>query len=198
MNHATLSQRLLFASALLLTGLAAGCTTVVRPISASDSIPPDTSQGLILGHVQLAWHGSNTSPGRTQPSDMKWSIEEEARGTRMVIAGLPTTGPFVVKLPVGSYRVKDISFKGVWGTWHTVLPTTFQVQAGGCTSLGTWELQRETESFADWITGHAFKDLDETHMELQQVLATQVCSPSAESSVRNKLGFQNRHGGSDF
>ncbi len=198
MNHATLSQRLLFASALLLTGLAAGCTTVVRPISASDSIPPDTSQGLILGHVQLAWHGSNTSPGRTQPSDMKWSIEEEARGTRMVIAGLPTTGPFVVKLPVGSYRVKDISFKGVWGTWHTVLPTTFQVQAGGCTSLGTWELQRETESFADWITGHAFKDLDETHVELQQVLATQVCSPSAESSVRNKLGFQNRHGGSDF
>ncbi len=198
MNHATLSQRLLFASALLLTGLAAGCTTVVRPISASDSIPPDTSQGLILGHVQLAWHGSNTSPGRTQPSDMKWSIEEEARGTRMVIAGLPTTGPFVVKLPVGSYRVKDISFKGVWGTWHTVLPTTFQVQAGGCTSLGTWELQRETESFADWITGHAFKDLDETHVELQQVLATQVCSPSAESSVRNKLGFQNRHGGSEF
>ncbi len=198
MNHATLSQRLLFASALLLTGLAAGCTTVVRPISASDSIPPDTSQGLILGHVQLAWHGSNTSPGRTQPSDMKWSIEEEARGTRMVIAGLPTTGPFVVKLPVGSYRVKDISFKGVWGTWHTVLPTTFQVQAGGCTSLGTWELQRETESFADWITGHAFKDLDETHVELQQVLATQVCSPSAESSMRNKLGFQNRHGGSDF
>lgn len=95
------------------------------------------------------------------------------RGKRIVIVDLPTSGPFVVKLPVGSYRVKDISFKGVWGTWHTVLPTAFQVQAGGCTSLGTWYLQRETESFADWITGHVFKDLDETHVELQQVLATQ-------------------------
>ena len=198
MNASILRQLLVVASVVWFLAFAAGCTTVVRPLVASDPISPDKNQGLILGHVQLAWHGSNTSPGRTQPSDMKWSIEEEAQGTRMVIAGLPTAGPFVVKLPVGSYRVKDISFKGVWGTWHTVLPTTFQVQAGGCTSLGTWELQRETESFADWITGHVFKDLDETHVELQQVLATQVCSPLAESSVRNKLGFQNRHGGSEF
>ena len=198
MNASILRQRLVIASVVWFVGFAAGCTTVVRPLSMSDPISPDKDQGLILGHIRLAWHGFNTSPGRTQPVDMKWSLEEETQGKHMVIANLPAAGPFVVKLPVGSYRVKDISFKGVWGTWHTVLPTTFQVQAGGCTSLGTWDLQRETESFADWITGHVFKDLDETHVELQQVLATQDCSASAGSPVRSKLGFQNRHGGYEF
>ena len=198
MNASILRQLLVMASVVWFLAFAAGCTTVVRPLLASDPISPDKNQGLILGHVQLAWHGSNTSPGLTQPVVMKWSLEEETQGKRTVIAGLPTTRPFVVKLPVGSYRVKDISFTGVWGTWHTVLPTIFQVQAGGCTSLGTWELQRETESFADWITGHVFKDLDETHVELQEVLTTQDCSASADSPGRSKLGFQNRHGGSEF
>lgn len=198
MNASILRQRLVVASVIWFMAFAAGCTTVLTPRSTSDSISPDKNHGLVVGHVQLTWHGPNTSSGRTQPLDMKWSLEEEMRGKRIVIVDLPTSGPFVVKLPVGSYRVKDISFKGVWGTWHTVLPTAFQVQAGGCTSLGTWYLQRETESFADWITGHVFKDLDETHVELQQVLATQDCSASAGSPVRNKLGFQNRHGGYEF
>ncbi len=198
MNASILRQRLVVVSVVWFVGLATGCTTVVRPLSTSDPIPPDKNQGLILGHVQLAWHGSNISPARTQPVDMKWSLEEVTQGKRIVIADLPTAGPFVVKLPVGSYRVKDISFKGVWGTWHTVLPTTFQVQAGSCTSLGTWELQRETESFADWITGHIFEGIDEPQVELQQVLATQDCSASAKSPVMNKLGFQNRHGGYEF
>ena len=198
MNASILRQLLVVASVVWFLAFVAGCSTVVRPLSMSDPISPDKDQGLILGHVRLAWHGSNTSPGRTQPVDMKWSLEEETQGKHMVIANLPTAGPFVVKLPVGSYRVKDISFKGVWGIWHTVLPTTFQVQAGGCTSLGTWELQRETESFADWITGHVFEGFDETHVELQQVLATDVCAASAESPGRSKLGFQNRHGGYEF
>lgn len=198
MNASILRQRLVIASVVWFMTFAAGGTTVVRPLATSDPIPPDKYHGLILGHVRLAWHGPNTSPARTQPVDMKWSLEEETQGKRMVIANLPMAGPFVVKLPVGSYRVKDISFQGVWGIWHTVLPTTFQVQTGGCTSLGTWELQREAESFADWITGHVFKDLDGTHVELQQVLATQDCSASDGSPLRNKLGFQNRHGGYEF
>jgi hypothetical protein len=125
---------------------------------------------------------------------MKWSLEEETEGKHIVLADLPTAGPFVVKLPAGSYRVKGISFEGLWGTWHTVLPTTFQVQSGGCTSLGTWELQRQTESFADWITGHVLKDLDPTHVELQQVLAGRDCSTLAGSPMRSKLAFQNRMG----
>lgn len=201
MNHAILHQRLVLASVLLLTGFAAGCTTVVKPLSMSDPISTNGSHGLLVGHIRLAWHGPGQPEGRKGPVDMKWSLEEETRGTHIVLADLPTAGPFIVKLPVGSYRVTGIRFDGVWGTWHTVLPTAFHVQSGGCTSLGTWELQRESESFADWITGHVFTDLDPTHVELQSILATRDCSAvaaSSESAVRSKLGFQNRLGGYEF
>ena len=135
-----LRHRLILASSLLLAGFTAGCATVVTPLSASDPISPYTNHGLVLGHVQLVWHGPNTLPGRTPPLNMKWSLEEETQGTQVVLADLPTASPFVVQLPAGSYHVKGISFTDIWGTWHTVLPTTFQVQAGGCTSLGTWNL----------------------------------------------------------
>ena len=198
MNHAILCQRLVLASAFLLAEFAAGCTTVVKPLSTSDRISTDGRHGLLVGHVRLAWHGTDKSEGRTKPLNMKWSIEEETKGTHFVLADLPTAGPFVVKLPAGFYRVNDIRFAGLWGIWHTMLPTAFQVHSGGCTSLGTWELQRETESFAEWITGHVFKELEPTHVELQQILATRECSTLAESSVRSKLGFQNRLGGFEF
>jgi len=192
MNHAILHQRLVLASALLLAGFASGCTTVVKPLSTSDPISIDTSHGLLVGHVRLAWHGPDQPQARKGPEEMKWSLEEETQGKHLVLAELPTAGPFVVKLPVGSYHVKAIHFDGISGTWHSMLPTTVQVQSEGCTSLGTWELQRETDSLTDWITGHVFKDLEPTHVELQQILTTRDCSTLAESSVRSKLAFQNR------
>ncbi len=192
MNHAILRQKLVFASVLLLVGFAAGCTTVVKPLSTSDPISADGSHGLLVGHIRLAWHGPDQPEGRKGPVDMNWSLEEETQGKRLVLADLPTAGPFMVKLPVGSYRVSDISFDGIGGIWHTVLPTTFLVQSGRCASLGTWELQRETDSLADWITGHVFKGFEPTHVELQPVLASQDCSTVAGSSVRSKLAFQNR------
>lgn len=190
-------HRLIPACALLLAGFAAGCATIVTPLSTSNPVSTDGSHGLLIGNIQLAWHGTDKSEGRTKPPDMKWSIREETQGKRFFLADLPTAGPFVVKLPAGYYRVEGISFNGLWETWHTVLPATFQVHPGGCTSLGTWELQRETESFADWITGHVFKDLDPTQGALQQALATSNCPTSAaplESSVRSKLVFHNRVG----
>ncbi|MDX2251059.1 MAG: hypothetical protein NW202_02125 [Nitrospira sp.] len=123
---------------------------------------------------------------------MKWSLEKETQGKHLVLADLPTAGPFIVKLPVGSYRVSSISFDGSGGIWHSVLPATFLIQSGNCTSLGTWELQREIDSLADWITGHVFKEFEPTHVELQQVLASQGCPTVADSSMWSKLAFQNR------
>lgn len=201
MNSSILRQLLVIAGVAWFVGFASGCTTVVKPLLLSDPISTEENHGLLVGHIRLAWHGPDQPAGRSQPLDMKWSLEEETQGKHIVLADLPMAGPFVVKLPVGSYRVKDISFKGLWGTWHTVLPTTFQVQAGGCTLLGTWELQGEMEPFADWITGHVFKHLEPTHAELQEVLTTNDCAlmaASSESTVRSKLGFQNRHGGYEF
>jgi len=201
MKHTILCQRLILTSAFLLTGFAAGCTTVVKPLSPSIPILTEGGQGLLVGQIRLAWHGPDQPNAVSPPWNMNWSLEEETGGKHLLLADLPTAGPFVVKLPAGSYRVTGIRFDGVWGTWHTVLPTAFRVQSGGCTSLGTWELQRERESFADWITGHVFKDLESTHVELQSVLATQDCSAvaaSSESPVRSKLGFRSRHSGYEF
>lgn len=194
MNYAILRQKLVLASVLLLAGFAVGCTTVVKPISISEPNPTDGRHGLVVGDIRLAWHGPDQPEGRKGPVDMKWSLEEETQGKHIVLADLPTAGPFVVRLPVGSYRVNHIRFGGIWGTWHTVLPTTFQVQSGGCTSLGTWELLRDNDSLEDWLTGHVFKELNPTHVELQEILASQDCSTLAESTVRTKLGFQNTSG----
>lgn len=195
MNFSILRQLLIKTSVVWFVRFTAGCTSVVRPLSTSDLISPDKNHGLVLGQVQLAWHGSRMTPRRTQLLNMKWSLEEETQRTYVALADLPTASPFVVRLPAGSYQVKGISFTDIWGTWHTVSPTTFQVKAGGCTSLGTWKLQRETESFADRITGYVFKDLDETHVELRQILAPQDCVDSVESPVRSRLGFRTRGGG---
>jgi hypothetical protein len=63
-------------------------------------------------------------------------LEEEAKRKRFVIADLPTDGPFVLKLPTGSYRIKGISFENLWGIWRTMLPTTFVIHPRECTSLG--------------------------------------------------------------
>lgn len=191
MDHVMLRHSLILASVLLLAGFVVSCTTVVKPLSTSDPILTDGNHGLLVGHIRLAWHGPDQPERGKGPVDMNWSLEEETQGTHIVLADLPTAGPFVVKLPAGSYRVTGIRFDGVWGTWHTMLPTILQVQSGGCASLGTWELQREPESLEDWITGHVFKELDPTHVELQQILASRDCSTLAESTVRTKVGFQN-------
>jgi hypothetical protein len=187
-------HRLILACALLLAGFAAGCATTITPLPTSDPIPTDGSHGLLIGNIRLAWHGTDKSKGLTQPLDMKWSLEEETQGKRFLLADLPTAGPFVVKLPAGSYRIISIRFHGLWEIWHTMLPTTFQVQPGGCTSLGTWELRRETELLEDWITGQIFKNLEPAQAELQHVLAAGACSTvvaSSESFVRSKLVSHN-------
>lgn len=166
MNHAILRHSLILASIFLLAGVAAGCTTVVKPIST------DGNHGLVVGHIRFAGHVPDQLNGREEPLDMNLSLEEGTQRKRIVLTDLPTASPFVAKLPVGSYRVGGIRIGGLGGVWHTAeLSTSFQVHAGGCTSLGTWELQREIDSLADWITGQAVKELEPTHVELQQVLA---------------------------
>lgn len=201
MDYPILRQSLVLASVLFLSGFVVSCTTIVTPLSKSDSVSVDEGHGLLFGNIRLAWHGTDQPKERKKPMGMKWSLEEETRGNHIVLADLPTAGPFVVKLPAGSYRVNGISFDSFWGIWHTVLPTTFQIQPRGCTSLGTWELERETEFFADWITGQVFDDLEPTQGILQQALATRDCPTLAaplKSSVRSQLAFQNRDSEPDY
>jgi hypothetical protein len=104
-----------------------GCTTVV-PVSP---IGADEGHGLLFGNMQLVWNETEDSEGFKQPVDMKWWIEEETQGKRYLTAYIPTQGPFTLKLPAGSYRVREISFYSRRGIWHSALPTTFQIQPRG-------------------------------------------------------------------
>lgn len=199
MNTTILRHSLIFSSILFLGGLASGCATVVAPLSTSDRVLTDEHHGLLFGNMRFAWHEHDQSEGLDQPQGMRWTLEEEGRGTRFVISDIPTDGSFVVKLPAGAYHVKGISFDGR-GTWRAMLPTTFQVQPRGCTSLGLWELQSE-KRFSEWITGHVLEDLEPTQGQLQQALATRECPTSSaplDSAMRSKLAFQNRYFGPHY
>ncbi len=206
MNWPIVRHNLVCAGILFLSVSAGGCATVVAPIPVSDSVSStvrtDDSHGLLFGNMRLTWHSTaDRSEGIKLPQGMRWTLEEEAKGKRFVIADLPTDGPFVVKLPAGSYRVKGISFDSLWGIWHTVLPTTFQIQPRGCTSLGTWELQRETEFNVGWITGQVLEDIEPAEGELEQVLVRRECPNLAaplDPSMRSKLAFQNRLSGLNY
>lgn len=132
----------------LVMHVALGCTTVL-PVSPVDD---DEGKGLLFGHMRLVWNEIETSEGFKQPVDMKWLIEEETQGKRFLTVYIPTRGPFTLKLPPGSYRVREISFYRPRGIWRSALPTAFQIQPRGCTSLGTWKLQLQTGFFGGWVT----------------------------------------------
>lgn len=193
MSYSILRHSPVLASVLSLAGFAAGCATVVTPLSNSDSVSVDKSHGLLFGSMRFAWHGPDQAKGFPQPQGMQWMLEEKAKGKRFVLANLPTDGSFVLKLPAGSYRVKSISFDGR-ETWQAMLPTTFQVQPRGCTSPGLWDLQSENQ-FSGWITGHVLENLEPAPGELQRILAAKECptlaAPPLDSSMRRKLAFQN-------
>ncbi|UVT14382.1 MAG: hypothetical protein H8K04_10990 [Nitrospira sp.] len=201
MNCLIFRQSLILASVLFLGGLASGCATVVAPLSDSATVSTDGSHGLLFGNMRLTWFGTDRTEGIQPPQGMRWTLEEETKGKRIVVADLPTDGPFVLKLPAGSYRVKGISFDSLMGIWHAALPTTFHIQPRECTSLGIWELQRETKVFTGWITGHVLEDLELSQDELQQALAARDCSSLGvplDSAMRSKLAFQNRGSGLDY
>ena len=152
MKSPILRHRLILASGLLLAGFAAGCTTVVPASPPSREIVADDDHGLLFGRIHLAQTGGNTSAGLQWPIYMNWWIEEENRGSRILLTRLLFDEPFVVKLRPGSYRVRDISFRSSRGVWHASLPTAFRVHSKECISLGTWELQVQTEHVAGLMT----------------------------------------------
>ena len=172
-----------------------GCTTVV-PVSP---IGADEGHGLLFGNMQLVWNETEDSEGFKQPVDMKWWIEEETQGKRYLTAYIPTQGPFTLKLPAGSYRVREISFYSRRGIWHSALPTTFQIQPRGCTSLGAWKLQLQTGFFGGWVTREV-NSQEPPPQGFQRVVMPDDCTTaqaSLDASVRRpvKLTFHARGSG---
>lgn len=194
MNKTTLYHSFVVGVALLIGSMAVGCASLRVPLSPSQIAIPDEDHGLLLGKIHLTRDGKSPSEGLSWPKEMKWWVEDEATGTRLMIGHLPIDGPFAVQLPVGSYRVTDISLAGTRGILHTVLPTTFTIRPRECTALGTLDLEMQTGFFTGWMTrqvshekGIAAEDMGETYGA--QGCPTQVAplETSVKSVVRKQF-----------
>ena len=116
---------------------------------AEDSVKPD--EGLVLGRIHLEENGSESQASPVQPFHsrfhIQWRIREQTLGKEFLIDGLPSDGPFVVKVPSGSYRLTAFSFDTAMGIWQASLPTIFDVGPRKCTYLGTWQLRTKAGFF---------------------------------------------------
>jgi len=201
MKAKLLKRSILVAALLLSVSTIAGCTSVVVPLSPEVIAMTDDDDGLLFGHIHLTQDGKDRSTGLRWPIDMKWSIEEKTHKRKLLIAHLPVDGPFVVKLPAGSYRITGISFDSTRGVWHTLLPARFDIQPGACTSLGIWKLQMRTRFFAGWITREVFNGQELAQDDPWKILAARGCpvlAPPLESPVGNSLRLSFHTRGTDF
>jgi hypothetical protein len=193
MNYPVFRRSMVLMGILLSVHFALGCATVVSPVSSSEVASVDANHGLLVGTIHLT-HG----PGDLKWSrEMKWWVEEQTSGSRIFIKHLPLEGPFVLKLPPGSYRVTDITFTSIRGLWHTVLPTTFSIQPKACTSLGTWELEMQTGFFSGWMTRHVSHEEKVAHDAIERAFGAEGCPTLVaplESPVKSlvKLNFRTR------
>lgn len=192
-----LKMSALVGALLIGSSLLPACTTVVAPIYHEDIAAPDEEHGLLLGHIHLTRNGKTKSAGLQWPRDMNWWIEEETQGRRFLLTQLPIEGPYVVKLPAGSYRITDVSFDSIRGIWRAALPTAFSIRPGECTALGKWKLQLQAGFFAGWISRQV---LETPHDEVQQftVRDCPVSVAAVQSSVQSAVTLRFKSGGDEF
>lgn len=194
MNDQILRHGFFISTLLMFAGLAIGCTTVLVPVSPADITvtAADKDHGWLLGRIHLTRHEMDHTEKfkKMRMVDMKWWLEEDLAGKRFQISHLPIDGSFAVKLPVGSYRIRGISFSNMRGVWHTVLPAEFRVRSRGCTSLGTWALQMQTGFFSGWITREVFADhrcAQDASEGIHEVQGCPIVVAPVESPVQSSI-----------
>ncbi len=175
MNRNTLYHGLGMVASVLVVSMAVGCASLRVPLVPSHIAIPDEDHGLLLGKIHLTRDGKSPSEGLGWPKEMKWWVEDEATGTRLMIGHLPLDGPFAVQLPVGSYRVTDISLAGTRGIWHTMLPTTFTIRPRECTALGTLDLEMQTGFFTGWMTRQVSHEKGIAYGKMGEMYGAQGC-----------------------
>lgn len=193
MYYQALHRTMTLVGTLVLSGLTLGCMTVVTPVSSPDSTMTDQNHGLLVGSIHLTPNEKDLSP-----MYMKWWIEEETRGTHILLTHLPINVPFAVKVPAGSYRVTDASFHTGQGVWLTELPTKFTVLSRECTSLGMWNLELQSGFQTGWLTRQAHDHTALAQDELGRTSEIQGCpvvtaslAPEGKLSLRLSLHSRN-------
>ena len=202
MNRAMFCSTCLMNLLLLIADVSFGSTAAVVPLSASDREQADQDHGLLLGtnHFTISFirNGQGQSPDFKYSNEMEWDIEEVTHGKRSLTVQLPVDGPFVVRLPVGSYRVTKMRFSSSEGSWHTLLPMAFEIRPRECTSLGTSMLQMQVGFSTGWIRRQVLNEQEFSHNENRRTLGQKECSTSMvrlESSGKHSVRLERHSSG---
>lgn len=108
---------------------------------------------------------------------MKWRLTDEKSGKQLVIDQVPVDGPFVLNLPVGSYRLTAVSFDNGLGMWQTPLPTSFTVRSKECTYVGTWDLTMQTEFFSGLLTRQVRDQQEQAEQDMRTIIGDRTRPP---------------------
>ncbi|BFU89223.1 MAG: hypothetical protein NTAFB01_04100 [Nitrospira sp.] len=154
-----------------------GCVTVVTPLKPGTGTSLEApDHGYVLGRVHLQWNGKPQTVGQF-PFNMKWRLTDEKSGKQLVIDQVPVDGPFVLNLPVGSYRLTAVSFDNGLGIWQTPLPTSFTVRPKECTYVGTWDLTMQTEFFSGLLTRQVRDQQEQAEQDMRTIIGDRTRPP---------------------
>lgn len=195
MYYPVLHRAITLVSILLWANFSVGCMTVVKPASSSEAMTTDDKHGILFGGFHVTQKEKDPSAGPEGPRYMKWWVQEETHGTHILLSRLPLNGPFVVKLPAGSYRITDVSLHSSQGIWHIELPKTFRVLSGECTSLGLWKLELQSEMRFGWLTQQRADEKVLAENDIGRMVETRGChqmvaipfDPSGKNTIRVSL-----------
>ena len=182
-----------------IVAILAGCVTHVRPLQPETVVPPPAEEGLVLGRIHLVYNGKEQRNGLRSPATLEWRMADEPKGKRYLVSDLPVDGNFVLKLPVGRYRIATIVFQDALGQWSANLPASFTVDVG-CTSLGTWELNFQTGPFTGQASGKVINQVQEMSDLLSRISHGDSCpltTAPLETAVRGSMKLTGRHGARD-
>jgi len=178
---------------LLLVGdLVFGYTAGVVAPSVFERKQADHDHGVLLGTHHLVMNvsrnGQSHATNFRRSYEMEWDIEEVTHGKRSLTVHLPVDGPFVVRLPVGSYRVITMRIRSPEGTWHAVLPTAFEIRPWECTSLGTSMTQMQVGFVTGWISRHVLHEKEFSRANHDQLIGGNRCSIS-RATLRSSVKY---------
>lgn len=168
---------------LLLLGLSItlGCATVLTPMTpgVDSTLKPD--EGLILGRIHVTGSEGEPLTSADQPFHarfhVQWRVRDQALGKDFLVDGLPSDGPFLLKLPTGSYQLTAFSFDTALGIWQASLPTKFTVRSQACTYLGSWELRTKAGFFDGSIVRHVVDQHAIAENDLQTIVNDRLSNP---------------------
>ena len=173
--------RIVLVPALLMLNVVLGCAAVLSPMKPGTHESIRSDEGVVLGRIQLTDGNGDAFQSPRQPFrtsfHMQWRLKDQKLGREFVVDPLPKDGPFVVKLPTGSYELTALSFDTALGIWQASLPTTFTVSSQACTYLGTWELRTKAGFFDGSIVRHVVDQHALAESDLQTFVNGRLSNP---------------------